>query len=195
MTLLLVAGPPASGKTAASHWLRDGLGWPLLSKDAVKEILFDTVGFTSRQEKIVLNGAAMGMLCHAADAVLASGCSMILESNFETRDIPALEAVCARHAPRVITVRMEASIDTLYRRYCAREEQPGRHLGHKHNDAYPPIEGSVPPPADREALVAGIQSRGMDTFAQGTLIRCNTEAAPEAYLPGLLEAVRAQGVV
>ncbi|HEX8858768.1 MAG TPA: AAA family ATPase [Actinomycetes bacterium] len=44
MTLVLVTGPPASGKTTLARPLAFSLGLPLLGKDTIKEALFDTLG-------------------------------------------------------------------------------------------------------------------------------------------------------
>jgi len=42
--LIIVIGPPASGKTALAHHLAADLRLPLLSRDDFKERLFDTLG-------------------------------------------------------------------------------------------------------------------------------------------------------
>jgi molybdopterin-guanine dinucleotide biosynthesis protein len=44
MTLVLVTGPPASGKTTLARPLASYLGLPLLGKDTIKEALFDALG-------------------------------------------------------------------------------------------------------------------------------------------------------
>jgi predicted kinase len=48
VTLILVTGPPASGKTTLAQPLARQLGVPLLGKDTVKEALFDTLGTGDR---------------------------------------------------------------------------------------------------------------------------------------------------
>ncbi len=48
---ILVTGIPASGKSTMAEYLSEALHIPVISKDKIKEILFDTVGFHSRTEK------------------------------------------------------------------------------------------------------------------------------------------------
>ena len=42
--LLLVSGPPVAGKTTLARRLAAEFGLPLINKDGIKELLFDTVG-------------------------------------------------------------------------------------------------------------------------------------------------------
>ena len=52
MYCILVAGVPATGKGCMAQELSQRLGLPWLSRDAIKEKLYDTVGFRSRAEKV-----------------------------------------------------------------------------------------------------------------------------------------------
>lgn len=54
MYCILVAGVPATGKGRMAQELSQRLGLPWLSKDAIKEKLYDTVGFRCRAEKVAL---------------------------------------------------------------------------------------------------------------------------------------------
>ena len=50
MYCILVAGMPASGKSTIAVRISESLGIPMLSKDSIKEVLFDDLGFHSRAE-------------------------------------------------------------------------------------------------------------------------------------------------
>ncbi len=60
--LVLVNGVPGSGKSALAGGLAAELGLPCISKDAVKETLLDTLGWSGREESRRL-GAAAGEIC------------------------------------------------------------------------------------------------------------------------------------
>ena len=82
MYCILVAGMPASGKSTLAAFLSQELGIPLLSKDSVKEILFDDLGFSSRAEKVRLGVAALDILYHTAGQLMAASQSLVALENF-----------------------------------------------------------------------------------------------------------------
>ena len=83
MYCILVTGIPAAGKSTLAGRLADALALPLLQKDAIKEILFDDLGFRSREEKVKLGVASMDIMYHMAGRLMALGQPFILENNFE----------------------------------------------------------------------------------------------------------------
>lgn len=164
MYCILVAGVPASGKTTLAGFLADALGIPMFSKDAIKETLFDTVGFSSRAEKVRLGEAAFEIMIKAADECLARGLPVILENNFETATNPGLCAMLTRRGCPALTVMMTGDWDAVYARFVQRNESPARHRGHVVNDRYPEGPGpSAPAPVmPRDAFVRSFHDRGMD---------------------------------
>ena len=61
-TIILVTGLPAAGKTTVSQALSEALTLPLLSKDAIKESLFDVLGVRDREWSLQLGAAANSVL-------------------------------------------------------------------------------------------------------------------------------------
>ena len=170
--LILVAGLPGTGKTSFARYLGGKLEIPVVSKDTVKEHLFDTVGFRNRSEKVALGVAAMDIMYHFAEALLELNQSIILENNFENVSKPGLEKLIQKYGCKTVTVRFHTDTDVLSERFLLRNRSPDRHRGHVIDTQYPEPEGT-------EALSdkMGIESfrdyyermkcRGMEFFSIG----------------------------
>lgn len=169
MNCVLVTGIPASGKTRLAEYLSESLGFPMLSKDRAKEILFDTVGFRSRAEKVALGAAAMEFCYYFAEQMMKRGKPFLLENNFESTSKPGIEALLKRYDCRPVTVFLTGDYETVYRRFLERDQSPDRHRGHVVNTCYPEPEGARPPyaPVSLEQFTAGIVGRGMADFDVG----------------------------
>lgn len=190
--LILTAGLPASGKSSFAAYAGRKLGLPVIAKDDIKEILFDTVGFRCYEEKTALDIAAADSMMYAASKILSCGGSVILDNNFEDRNIPNLEKLIGDNPCNVITVRFAGDIKTIYERYLKRDHDPRRHPGHVLRLCYPPMQGTL----ERETTVtleqfeAKFRRRGTLDFAVGTLIEVDaTDFAAVSY-PALLARIR-----
>lgn len=191
MYCILVTGIPASGKSTLAAWLSDQLGLPLLSKDGIKELLFDRLGFRSREEKVQLGLAGMDILYYAAEQLMKVGLPFILENNFEHVSRDALLALLERYRCTAITVALTGDYETIYRRFLARDASPQRHPGHVFNDCYPHEGERREPPLSFERFVASIERRGMDAFsANGPRIVVDTTDFERVDLAQLLDRVR-----
>ena len=164
---ILVAGPPASGKTTLARRLSTMMGLPVFSKDRIKERLFDTLGFTSRAEKVRLGEAAAAILWDCAEELMRLEQPFILENNFEDATRPALMTLLEKTGYTGLTVLLTGDHQALYSRFAARDMSPERHRGHVVNDRYPEPEGAPLRPASvltYEGYVEGLERRGMERF-------------------------------
>ena len=127
MYCILVAGMPASGKSTIAVRISESLGIPMLSKDSIKEMLFDDLGFHSRAEKVQLGTAAMHILYYAAAQLMKVGKPLILENNFEDASIPGIMALLETHHYTAVTVRLTGDPEVIYRRFAARDLSDTRH--------------------------------------------------------------------
>lgn len=139
--LVLVTGKPASGKTTLATRLAAELRFPLLTKDAIKETLYDTIGWSDREFSRQMGVASFRVLFVTLEALLAAGVSAIAEAPFD-RDISAaeLKALRARHPFTLVQVLCRAEGQVLVDRFRERNQSGSRHPGHVLTDARPDIE-------------------------------------------------------
>lgn len=129
--LVVITGAPCTGKTTLGQRLAERFALPLLSKDGIKEILFDTLGWSDREWSRRLGGASMALLFAFAEAQVRAGRSAIVEANFSRGyDTPRFVDLRARHAFRTLQIVCAAPPDVVVKRYMARWEAGARHPGH-----------------------------------------------------------------
>jgi len=168
MYCILITGIPAAGKSTLAKALSARLNIPMLSKDSIKELLFDDIGFTSRAEKVALGVAAQNILYYAARQLLLVNQPFILENNFENASRDGLMALLGEFPCTAITITLTGDLPTIYSRFVQRNNDPSRHRGHVVNDRYPETEPPKPvTPPTFEQFTHGITSRGMTTFTAG----------------------------
>lgn len=166
MYCILITGIPASGKTTLAKALSRQMGIPWFSKDGIKEQLFDTVGFQSREEKVRLGIASQELLYYAAEQLMQCGLPFILENNFEDSSREGLARLLEAYSYQAVTILLTGDYRQIYQRFLAREQSPQRHRGHVVNDCYPGSK-SQPQAISYEDFVRGVQARGMDRFTVG----------------------------
>lgn len=121
--LLIVNGPPGSGKTTLATSLARELDLPLFSKDAVKETLLDMLGFSDREESRRI-GAASGEVLWT----LVRDCPTpaIIESWLASSLREVVRAGVERAAvDRVVEVWCTCDPAEARRRYADRRRHPG----------------------------------------------------------------------
>lgn len=155
MYCILIAGMPAAGKSSFARWLGQQRALPYLSKDEIKELLFDEIGFRSRAEKIALGNTAMKLLYAFAESQMRAGVPFLLENNFEDLSRDGLVRLLGHYQYNAVTVLFDGDTEVVYRRFLEREQSPERHRGHVVNTVYP--ETGEQYPSGREPLAAGLQ--------------------------------------
>jgi predicted kinase len=131
--VFLVTGLPATGKTTLARALAQDLAAPLLSKDAIKESLLDTLGAADRAASRRLSDASFAVLFALAAEYLAALGTVVMEGNFRPGEHePVLRALLARHAPAACTqVLCRVPEPLRQQRLAARAADAARHPGHR----------------------------------------------------------------
>ena len=129
--LIVVTGPPATGKTTVAEELAKRLRDPFIGKDLLKETLYDVFGYGEELEE-KLDRAALALLFNAVDAQLKAGVSVVAESNFDTdSDTAPFRRIVRDFDVRLIQIHCHASTEAILRTFADRAESGGRHPGHQ----------------------------------------------------------------
>ena len=178
--VLIVTGPPASGKSTLGRQLAARLRLPFLSKDLFKETLFDELGWSDRDWSRRLGVASLALMFRTAAAVLEAGQSVALESNFYAEwDTPHLRHLGETHPCRFVQVVCTASRSTLAERYRRRIATGERHTGHTESE---PLE---------ETLSRLLDGRWEALDVEGPVFTVDTDGGIDsATVDSLLEQIR-----
>lgn len=169
MYCILVTGIPAAGKSTMAEVMSEKLKLPVISKDTIKELLFDNVGFQSRAEKVKLGIAGMEIMYHVAGQLMKAGQPFILENNFEYSSEQGIRSLLEKYQYSALTITLTGDYKVIYQRFLERESSPDRHRGHVVNDCYPEkkednLKTLKAKTISYENFVRGIEQRGFDTF-------------------------------
>jgi predicted kinase len=142
--LIIVSGLPATGKTTLSKGIAESLKLPLLSKDEIKEILFDDIGHGDRGWGEKLNIPTYNLLNHFVEQELRAGRSVVIESPYDD-DFPCktYEAWQAKYNFVCLQVICFAQPNVLIDRFTARIDDPDRHPGHNDEAAFEDFKRSI----------------------------------------------------
>ena len=192
MNIIVLAGMPASGKSTVAAKLKQAFSLPVLEKDALKEELFDTLGFTCYAEKRKLDHAANAVLLRCTRTLLENGQSVILDNNFDTIAAARLDAMVRELGANCITVFFGGDSDAFYARYVERDRLHLRHVGHIVQDHYPLSEGeSCDHTMTRAEFSEKLESRGMREFqCTGTRIDLDATDPSKIDIDALIAKIR-----
>ncbi len=129
--LILVTGLPCTGKSTLAKRLARDLGLPLVSRDDIKEVLFDNLGWKDRDWSKKLGIASWHLLYYFVDLLLATRQSFVVENYFKPDfDTQKFRDLRARYDYHALQIRCTTDGETLFERFKRRSESGERHRGH-----------------------------------------------------------------
>lgn len=128
--VIVISGPPASGKTTLGKKLAAELHIPFFGRDDFKELLFDNLGYHDREYSRQLGSASFALLFYCCDALFQTGVDCIVETTFHPRDIDRFEEWKKKYGTKFLQIACFADPKILIERFSARVENGERHPGH-----------------------------------------------------------------
>jgi predicted kinase len=142
--IVIVTGPPASGKSTLAVRLATDLALPSITKDGIKETLLDEAGAVGVEESQRLGRSAWAVLWHVLEAELAAARSVLIEGNFSAEyGNERFTLLAQRFAFAPIQIHCFAPVEVLYERYEARIGD--RHPGHTDAERLPGLREVLDP--------------------------------------------------
>jgi len=129
--VVLVVGRPASGKSTISAEIAGRWRLPVLAKDSVKELLFDTLGTGDREWSMSLGRASFALLDYVVELQLRTGVPFLVDASYNPGyENAKFQAWQRRYGFTAVQVHCSASPDELVRRFIQRAHDGTRHPGH-----------------------------------------------------------------
>jgi predicted kinase len=134
-TIIIVTGRPAAGKSTLAKWLSQELKLPLVSKDNIREELFERLGWKDREWAQLLGKASVDMMFYFAQAELEVGHSIIMDNSFyPSVSNPRFQALKEQYHAESIQIVCDSDRETLFQRFKLRADSGSRHPGHGDKD-------------------------------------------------------------
>jgi predicted kinase len=143
MYVVIISGLPCSGKSKFAERLAARCRFPLLTKDAIKETLFDTLGIGDRVWSRKLSAAAYAVMFAHANELVRCRVDCILEGNFRAHQHRASIRKLAGAGVQLVQVLCRAEPDVLIDRFRERARVGVRHAGHVDMESLPEIESEI----------------------------------------------------
>lgn len=130
--IILLAGCPCTGKTYLTgkiqHIYKDSL---IITPDEGKELYADSVGFSSLQEKSMLEKSVWSFFYGVLDLYMTAGKRVIIsEYPFSNKQKKHITKLTEKYGYNIITLRLIADFEVLWQRRYKRDREPERHLSH-----------------------------------------------------------------
>lgn len=135
--LIIISGPSCTGKTTLSKIIARELTLPIISRDDIKESLFDSLGILDREWSKKLGSASYQVLYKTTDSNLKVGSSIILDSNFKPEfDTKRFLDLKKKYDFSTIQIMCKTNGEILFERFKRRSESGLRHPGHVDDKNY-----------------------------------------------------------
>lgn len=130
-TVILVTGLPCTGKTTIATNIAKYFDFPFITKDRLKERLFDTVSSGDREISKKLSYATFSILDYLIESMLEASSSFLMEGNFSSSKVfKPFADYKERYNFQLIVIECQTEGKILLERFRQRAKSGERHPGH-----------------------------------------------------------------
>ncbi|MHA2362782.1 MAG: AAA family ATPase [Candidatus Hodarchaeales archaeon] len=138
---IIISGPPGTGKTTIGKKIAKELNLPFISKDMIKESLFDSLGWEDRNWSKKLGLASINLLYIILEANLTGHKPIIVESAFMPKyDYQKMLSLKKRYEVETIEIYCHSSKEIVLQRFYERNLSDERHPGHVDSNVLEELE-------------------------------------------------------
>lgn len=130
-TIILLAGYPGTGKTYMCNKIL--LKFPdfyIVSQDKIKEENFDKYGYNDLEERDKIIELCRNEFYITMEKNMDKQNNIISDYPFSEKQKVIIEDLASKYKYKVITIRLIADLEVLYKRQLARDLDESRHLAH-----------------------------------------------------------------
>ena len=127
--LIIITGDLASGKSTLAASLSEALNVVYITKDSLKEIACDAIGYETREENRELSISAVNSMIYVFNQTAKVGGDLILEANFRSEELEDIQEIAEDNNYQVLLLSLIGDVNLLYQRFLDRLST--RHIAHK----------------------------------------------------------------
>lgn len=129
--IFIIFGPCGAGKTTIANKISEQFAIPVLSRDTIKEMMFETLGWTDRVWSEKLGKSSYALLYLFTEKLLQTSSTFVIESNFNFDSLKEkIKELQLRYHFTPVFIRCFAKNEILFSRVIQRDESGERHPGH-----------------------------------------------------------------
>lgn len=141
--LIIVSGFSCSGKTTLAKKIAEHYSLPLMSRDDIKESLYDSLGYSDREWSKKLGVTSYSLLYLFTEQLLANQKSLIIESNFQSEtDAVKLLNFKNKYQFNLLQIHCHTQAAIVLQRFENRAISGARHPGHVDHLIYEEMESN-----------------------------------------------------
>ncbi len=130
--LIVITGPPATGKTYLGKLLSKQYSLPYFSKDAFKEMMFDNAEEINWETSRFFSTTSFETLTIISRELLTYQISHIIGANFKPQlHAPYLQGIKQEFDPDILQVQLQCQGEVLVDRFRQRAASGAMHPGHQ----------------------------------------------------------------